>query len=80
VVGGLKEVLGIFGERVGGMAESGNGDANEKTTTAVTSTATGVRMMNGMLARRASGSKKRRRYDSGLGFLEEEDELDGVEE
>jgi len=33
------------------------------------------RMMDGGLARRRSGSgKKRRRYDSGLGFLEEEDE------
>lgn len=34
------------------------------------------RMMDGGLARRRSGSgKKRRRYDSGLGFLEEEDEV-----
>ncbi|KAN0102265.1 hypothetical protein V8E51_012775 [Hyaloscypha variabilis] len=33
------------------------------------------RMMDGGLARRRSGNgKKRRRYDSGLGFLEEEDE------
>ena len=35
------------------------------------------RMMDGGLAKRRSGSgKKRRRYDSGLGFLEEVDEVD----
>ncbi len=35
------------------------------------------RMMDGGLAKRRGGSgKKRRRYDSGLGFLEEVDEVD----
>jgi hypothetical protein len=32
------------------------------------------RMMDGELARRSVNGKKRRRYDSGLSFLEEEDE------
>ncbi|KAG0644931.1 hypothetical protein D0Z07_9372 [Hyphodiscus hymeniophilus] len=35
------------------------------------------RFIDGGLARRASG-KKRRRYDSGLGFLEEEDEVEAL--
>ncbi|KAE9369941.1 hypothetical protein N431DRAFT_428001 [Stipitochalara longipes BDJ] len=78
-LGGGNSVLGLSheeneenAERRGSLIEGGPIQVEELTLGVIREP---PRMMDGGLARRRSGNgKKRRRYDSGLGFLEEEDE------